>query len=197
MKLSLAGVVCALVFSLAGCPCLFGRVQIQDAALESVIRSQLNIPFGCISERDLLKITELHATDLNIRRLDGMEHMRNLTTLNLKNNVIQSITPLTNLTNLRFLDLGFNEISNLEPLAGLFLLDELYLDGNEIFNLSPLVTNSVNGGLGAGDTVVLPSTLRDSDDQIKDNFLEDIKSLEDKGVDVVVEQAGSGTSDTE
>ncbi len=193
----MAGVVCALVFSLAGCPCLFGRVQIRDAALESVIRSQLNIPFGCISERDLLKITELNATDLNIRTLDGMEHMRNLTTLNLKNNVIQSITPLTNLTNLRFLDLGFNEISNLEPLAGLFLLDEIYLDGNEIFNLSWLVTNSANGGLGAGDTLVLPSTLRDSDGEIEDKFLEDIQLLQEYGVDVDVKQAGSDTSDTQ
>ncbi len=193
-KLCLVGVVCALALTLAGCPCLLGGVEFRDAALESVVRSQLNIPFGCIYERDLLRITELHATDLNIRYLDGMEHMRNLTTVNLKNNLIQSITPLTNLTNLTFVDLGFNDITNIEPLTGLFFLDQLYLDGNEIFDLEPLVTNAQTGGLGDGDTVVLPITVLGSNGEIQDIFLNDINTLQGLGVNVFVERADSGDS---
>lgn len=177
-----------LLLGLTGCPCLTGPVFFRDAALESAIRASLHKPFGCLSQDDLLKVTEVQASGLNIRYLDGIEYLTNLTILNLQNNYVTSITPLTNLTNLTFLDLGFNQITNIDALAGLFFLDELYIDGNDIFDLSPLVANTVNGGLGDGDLVALPDSILDSSTgEPQDIYVDAINTLLNAGVNVMYE----------
>ncbi|HNR30346.1 MAG TPA: leucine-rich repeat domain-containing protein [Candidatus Hydrogenedentes bacterium] len=183
----LVGLLGCLSLGLAGCPCIGGPFLIRDAALESAVRAALGKPFGCLSRNDLLRVTEIQAANLNIHTLDGIENCKNLRILNLKNNLIQSITPLTTLINLTFLDLGFNEVSHLEPLAGLFFLDQLYLDGNEILDLKPLVANAVNGGLGDGDILVLPATVLGSDNEIQEIFRDDVQTLHNAGVRVFVE----------
>lgn len=191
--LGLVGLLGCLAVVFAGCPCIGGPIIIRDPALESAIRASLGQPFGCLTKNDLLRVTEIQAANLNIRVLDGLENCTNLTILNLKDNQIQSITPLLTLFNLTFLDLGFNRITNIEPLAGLFFLDQLYLDGNDIFDLSALVANAVNGGLGDGDTLVLPDSILDGEGNVQDIFADDVSTLQQAGVQVFVEQRPEGS----
>lgn len=183
MTMTLIGVACGLMLSLSGCPCIGGPFLIRDQALESVIRASLGKPFGCLTQSELLTVTELQAANLNIRNLEGIQYLPNLLVLNLQGNAIQSITPLQDLRNLTFLDLGYNQVGNLQALAGLSFLEDLYLDGNPILNLSPLVANVNNGGM-VNAVVVLPETILDSSGGILDIFLDDIKALQDAGVEV-------------
>ncbi|MBP8129815.1 MAG: hypothetical protein KA184_09590 [Candidatus Hydrogenedentes bacterium] len=184
----LVGLLACLAVVFAGCPCIGGPIIIRDPALESAIRASLGQPFGCLTKSDLLRVTEIQGAGLNIRTLDGLENCTNLTILNVKDNQIQSITSLTTLFNLEFLDLGYNQITNIEPLAGLFFLDELYLDGNDIFDLSALVANAVNGGLGDGDTLVLPDSILDGGGEVQEPYVDDVSTLQQAGVQVFVEQ---------
>ena len=187
-----AALALAAVFGMTGCPCIGGRIFFDDAALESAVRYELGKPFGCLTEAELATVTEIQAAGLNIRSLKGLEYLTNLTVLNLQNNSVTSITPLTNLRNLQVLDLGFNQISNISALSGLFFLDEVYLDGNSIIGLGPLVANTVNGGLGSGDIVVLPDTVLDPETgEVQDIYLASIETLQNAGVAVFVESRPS------
>lgn len=183
MTMTLAGVACGLMLSLSGCPCIGGPFLIRDRALESAIRAELGKPFGCITQTELLTVTELQAANLNIRDLEGIQYLGNLLILNLQGNAIQSITPLQDLRNLTFLDLGYNRVGNIQALAGLFFLEDLYLDGNPILNLSPLVANVNNGGM-ANAVVVLPDTILDGAGDPLPVFLDDIQALQNAGVEV-------------
>ncbi len=159
-----------------------------DAALESAVRAALDKPFGCISKSELLGIVELQAPGLNIRDLEGLQHCKSLTTLNLRSNKIQSISPLSGLTNLTWVHLGDNILSNVEPLSGLLFLDYLNLfgDANEIYDWQHLVANAQAGGLGPGSRVILPTrTTLNADDTIMDYFQSDYQALINAGVTVI------------
>ena len=186
--LSLMG---GIVLGLAGCP--FGPnkvVYVPDAALQSAIRSAIDKPFGLLTEEDLLDVKELEAPGLDIRNLEGLEYCRFLTRANFRSNKIQSITPVSGLTFLTWLDLGDNLVRDIEPLSGLFALEYVNLFGDfmEIWDWSPLVANAQAGGLGSGDTIVLPTgtTLdAENDDAILDYWLEDYLALVASGVTII------------
>lgn len=187
--LFLPTVVVALASILPGCPLAGGAlVFFPDAALESAVRVAAGKPLGYLTRADVQSITELNASGLNIKTIDGIEELRNLTLLDLRSNDIRSLTPLENLVNLRVLDLGDNNISEIHSISGLFLLEELILwgDRTDIVNWDPLVANAANGGLGDGTIVVLPinSTL-DEDESILPYFQEDYQLLINLGTTVL------------
>ncbi len=169
----------------AGCP--YPVVFIPDQALESAIRAELNKPFGCLTEEDLLQVTELIAPNLAIADLSGLEYCRSLTVLDLHNNYIRSIKPLANLKNLTWVDLGANRLTNIEALSGLFFIEYLNLYGqdNDILVWTPLVANAQAGGLGGGDVVVFGTewTL-DEENNLTPEFQEPYEILTNAGVDV-------------
>jgi len=162
-KLGVLGLATVLMTTLPGCLCYLvpgNAVFFPDQALESAIRAELRMPFGCITESDLLQVRELDASGLNIRDIRGLDKCRNLTKLNLNNNQVRNIGPLTNLENLTRLDLGNNQIKDIEAVAGLFFLTYLDLSGpaNEVRDFGPLEANilaDAGQGLGAGSTIIL------------------------------------------
>jgi len=188
-NVGLLGLLAAIPLAVTGCP--FGSnkvVYFPDAALESAIRRAIDKPFGFLTEEDLLDLKELQASGLDIRNLQGIQHCRFLTRANLRSNNIQTITALSNLTFLTWLDLGDNIVRDIEPLSGLFALEYLNLSGDamEIWDWRALVANALAGGLGDGDTVVLPTgTTLDGDDVILDYWLEDYLALMATGVTVI------------
>lgn len=189
-RLRTAGVWAALALlplMLGGCCPPWSVVFIQDSNLELAVRETLDKPFGCITIADLESITELQAESRNIETLAGLEHCTRLQTLNLRSNLVRSITPLTNLENLVRVDLSGNQIRNIEAIAGWENLDELQLAGPlmEIFEWSPLVAN-VNAarGLGAGDTLIVPvETTFGSGDTPLPGFAEAVQALNAANVD--------------
>lgn len=168
----------------AGCPTL---VFLPDKALESAIRAEIGKPFGILTEADLLQVYELDGRNLGIRDLSGLELCRNLAWLDLDTNKINNLRPLEQLgrpedpfdSPLVYLNLDDNEISDIQPLSGLLNLQMVSLFNNQVADIGALVTNAENGGLGAGDSVVLDAnTLNDKALNV------DIPTLESYGVNV-------------
>ena len=188
-------VVAGLCLVLSGCPFVGGGpVFIRDAALDSAIRAELGKPLGLLTQADLLDVIEINAAGLNIQTLDGIEGCRNLTVLDLRTNNVRSISPLENLVNLRILDLGNNNVAEITAISGLFLLEELTLSGPsmDIVDWSPLSANATNGGLGAGDIVVLPAnTTLDSEGQVLAYWESHYLTLIDLGVQVLFDEMGT------
>ena len=114
-------------------------VFIPDHNLRTVIENKLGkAPGTAITVADMAWMTDLDATNRNIRNLTGLEHATNLIRLWLPENNITDISPIVRLTRLIYLNLGGNLISNISPIAGLTNLTELYLRHNYISNISPL-----------------------------------------------------------
>ena len=195
-SLLLPGLLAGVGIAMTGCPIGGGGTAFfADKALESAVRLELGKPLGILSAADLLDVTEIDATGLNVQTLNGIEGCRNLTVLDLHDNSVRSISPLENLVNLRVLNLSNNEITQISAVSGLFLLEELNLAGPamEIVDWSPLAANATNGGLGADDVVVLPAgTTLDAEGNVLDYWLDDFQTLVNLGVDVLFEETDAG-----
>jgi hypothetical protein len=113
-------------------------VQFQDSNLEAAVRDILNQPEGDIRQHKLLTIAKLDASGYEVTDLDGIQHLRNLSSINLRDNHITEITQLSQLVRLTDLNLRGNAISDIRPLATLTNLKSLNLRDNPVTDLSPL-----------------------------------------------------------
>lgn len=191
----LAAMICLIIVAGVGCPKV---VSIKDEALASAIKAELGKPFSLLlTDADLAEIQSLDASGLNIKDISGLEYCKNLAWLDLHNNVISDLTPLAELgrptspkeSPLQFLDLSGNDIMDITPLAALLNLRVLAITGNSIRDISPLVTNSRNGGLGEGDTIMF-----DSDALATESLERDIPALEALRVNIVTSGTSSETT---
>ena len=126
------------------------RVTIPDANLRAKITETLGKPSGGqLTVKDMLALTRLAARNANIRDLTGLEHARNLRTLdlggeyiqgegNVNNNAISDFSPLQALAQLTILNLSFSSLSDVSFLSALTQLRSLYLWNNSITDVSPL-----------------------------------------------------------
>ena len=138
-----------------------GVAVFPDPLVDEMIRLKLDQPAGPILISDLKQLTALNlGLELYVADLSGLEHLVNiteldltqnqvtdlspiasltkLTSLDLAQNDITDISPLTSLTNLTFLRIQDNLVTDISPLAGLTKLTELNLWTNEISDISPL-----------------------------------------------------------
>ena len=121
-------------------PLLAQVVSIPDANLATAIRMALNIaPGDAITQLNLLKLTDLSASNRQIADLAGLGHATQLQNLDLSGNQISNITPIENLTRLHVLNLSSNQIIDLTPIANLTNLQYLYLSVNQITDIAPVV----------------------------------------------------------
>ena len=112
-----------------------------DALVEKTIRLEIRKDTGPILISDVEPLTDLGLSwKLNISDLTGLEHMVNLTKLDLQNNKISDLSPLASLTNLTWLHLKYNKMIDVSPLASLTNLNWLNLQDNQISDLSPLAS---------------------------------------------------------
>jgi hypothetical protein len=112
--------------------------QFADPALETCVRSAVNVPEGDLSAGLLAEIIHLECQDMGISEIDGIEHCTNLESLSLWENEIIDISPLSGLTVLSSLQLGNNRVNDISALAGLTRLSSLGLSLNRISDVSPL-----------------------------------------------------------
>ena len=82
---------------------------------------------------------ELDLSDYGILHLDGIEHLMNITSLNLSGNRIWDLGPLASLLNLESLFISENRIRDIEPLRTLSSLKELDVSFNDIENADLLL----------------------------------------------------------
>ena len=88
---------------------------------------------GLTYAKYLTTITQLAAYARNIQSAAGLEHVRGLTSLNLRRNAITDVSPLLSLTKLNVLDLRENPaLADVSPLLGLTKLGLLALAGTAV-----------------------------------------------------------------
>jgi hypothetical protein len=87
---------------------------------------------------DMLGLTVLHAGDMGITDLTGLEYGINLTVLKIHDNQISDISPLSGLTNLTDMNLEINSINDISALAGLTNLEHLCINQNQVSDISVL-----------------------------------------------------------
>lgn len=114
--------------------------DIADENLEAAIRNHLNKPTGEITASDMETLHSLEAMGMEIDDLRGLEYAKNLSRLNLSDNLIIDLEILSDLTNLTELNLGGNQINDLRPLGGLINLSRLELWDNRITDISALAS---------------------------------------------------------
>lgn len=114
-------------------------IGFEDPNLEAAVRNAIGKQSGQLMDTDVMSVNYLDASNCNISRLGGIEHLTGLTDLDLYNNRISDISPLAGLVSLEWLDLGANQISDISPLTanpGLGQGCRISLDGNRL-DLSP------------------------------------------------------------
>ena len=113
--------------------------DVPDANLAGAIRQVLGLASGdALTQWNMLDLTSLHAEDLQITDLTGLEHATQLRELRLGDNSVSDLSPLARLTHLEVLWLVGNSVSDISSLAAMTNLSGLNLDGNSVSDLSPL-----------------------------------------------------------
>ncbi|MEH7225225.1 leucine-rich repeat domain-containing protein, partial [Bacillus sp. JJ1566] len=111
-----------------------------DAALEVMVKQNLNIWDRPLEQSDLVNLEYLYAYGVGIQSLAGLEEATNLDNLELAGNQISDLSPLANLTNLTSVGLSMNPITDLSPLTNLTNLQHLGLGGIELADFSAVGT---------------------------------------------------------
>ena len=164
----------------------------EDEKMESIVRISINKPEGSIYYRDLEKVitltNEIRGGTLlsgNIKKLDDLQAMSNLSAVILKNEPdIESLDPLLTIKTLRELELSACTINNedLKKLSSIIWLDSLRLEGNAITDISPIASMIILKELSVSN-----NTLKNISDltklpnlkklNISKNLISDISSL--------------------
>ena len=113
-------------------------IEFQDSNLSAVLREAIDQPNGDLRLHKLLTIVKIEASGREIVNLEGIQHLRKLESLKLRENNITIIDQLRYLTRLRELDLRDNSVSDISPLEKLINLESLNLRNNPVTDLSPL-----------------------------------------------------------
>jgi internalin A len=112
------------------------EVSIPDPGLNVAIRAALRIPFGPLTELDLLSLTNLDASRRNVKSIVGLEAARNLVSLDLQINRLTNFSLPSELTKLSTLDVSINPLTNFSLPNGLTNLTSLTIEGAGLTNLT-------------------------------------------------------------
>ncbi len=113
-------------------------VYIPDHFLAATLMKTLGTSNAQIRPSQLMTITTINARKRGIIELEGIQHCKNLQSLDLAENHIHDISPLKTLKNLRELNLEGNYIQDVSPLAGLTAMRKLDLARNRITSITPV-----------------------------------------------------------
>ena len=124
--------VCSFIILIYLCSIISAQVvDIPDPNLRQAILETLNLPDEIpITQQEMLRLTNLLASDSDIADLTGLEHATNLKDLRVCKNQIHDLRPLSGLIQLEHLSLCANQISDISPLENLTNLRKLDLGGN-------------------------------------------------------------------
>ena len=116
-----------------------GEAVFPDPLVDEMIRLKLDQPVGPILMSDLKQLTALNlGLELYVADLSGLEHLVNITELDLTQNQVTDLSPIASLTKLTSLDLAQNDITDISPLTSLTNLTFLRIQDNLVTDISPL-----------------------------------------------------------
>ncbi|WP_105619329.1 leucine-rich repeat domain-containing protein [Vallitalea okinawensis] len=139
------------------------KIVFTDENLEQHIRTLLNNQTKTIEYNDVLNITSLDLSGLNIKNLDGLEYFSNLNKLDVSNNQIDKLESLHNLDKLEYLNIYQNSIKNLDEIRNLEL-SKIEINGDNDFNDLSLIENNIEliEEVEAGDLKIVTQSLSGS-----------------------------------
>jgi hypothetical protein len=111
-------------------------VQFHDPNLKAAVEAALGVVNPTPS--DMNNLDRLDVMSRGITDIAGMEHAKNIRTLDLRMNQIADISPLAGLTKLVWLGIYGNLITDLTPLSNLVNLDEVDPGANQVSDITPL-----------------------------------------------------------
>jgi Leucine-rich repeat (LRR) protein len=159
-------------------------VEIPDSNLEEILRDELNIPEGDITNKDMLKLSYLTVSNMDIEDISGLEYASNLQNLFFEGNKLSDISPLKNLLNLKRLSFYGIQVRDLNPLACLNNLEEFTLrncglTGNEFAPLKKIkgLIHLDLGGNNISDLSEISNLTRLQSLSLNDNCIKDISAL--------------------
>jgi Leucine-rich repeat (LRR) protein len=114
-------------------------VTFKDPNFEAYMRDRLDIPSGPIRGSDMSSLGgfSIH-DDLGIRDISGIECAKDVYTLTMTNNPLESIAPLEFLPNLEDLRLEDSEVSDLSALSAFSDFLNLRIPNNKVVSVEPL-----------------------------------------------------------
>ncbi|CAL5985001.1 leucine-rich_repeat domain-containing protein [Hexamita inflata] len=115
---------------------IYSRMRVEQRLNISSLTIQkcLNVQF----QRTPKKVLKLYVNNCELKRINGVEKMGQLNSLNLYDNQINNVEPLRGMTGLTYLRLYKNKVVNVEPLRGLTGLTDLNLEQNLVQDFSPV-----------------------------------------------------------
>ena len=171
-------------------------VSIPDPHLAAAVRRSLDLalaPNDAITTHTMQYLRTLTARNSGITDLTGLEHARNLTSLNLggeyidgkgfvNSNTVSDFSPLAELTQLTELELAVSNITDVSPLAELTQLTELKLAANNITDVAPLagltqLTKLYLGGNNITDVSPLAELIQLTELYLSGNNITDVSPL--------------------
>lgn len=159
------------------------QVAFQDERFAAVIRLALGKqPREQVAVTDMGRIFQLDCPNAGITDITGLEHCRNLTSLDLTGNMVRNIKPLAGMVNLVSLRLTGNGLADITPLAGMRSLNTLFLDGNRVVDLAPLAQLALLESLNAAgneipDLTPLAGLARLKQLDLSGNAVKDLRPL--------------------
>ncbi len=132
-------------------------LTVPDANLRACILWELDLKEGTpitnkvVEQLQSFKCLNPAKAEKRIESLEGLQHAKNLTTLNLNYNNISDLTPIAGLTKLKSLEVANNKLRSVEALAGLTELTTLDVSENKLANLKGIEKMSKLERLVAND----------------------------------------------
>lgn len=115
-----------------------GSVVFEDANLEAAVRKTLGLTSASvISAANLSALTTLNVFESGVNSLSGLESAINLRSLDLTGNTLTDLSPLSGLTKLTTLKLANTPVSDLKPLRSL-PISSLNLSASAVVDLSEI-----------------------------------------------------------
>ena len=114
-------------------------VYFNDPQLDLAVKDQLNKSSGVLTDKNLKSIKNLQAKGYDISRLEGIELLENLVSIDISQNQISDLSPLQEIADLTIIKASDNMIEELQPLVYLKNLEILDLKNNQISNVGPLL----------------------------------------------------------
>lgn len=144
-------------------------IEFKNPQIEAKVREVLGKSTSDITEKDVLKITELDLDDVEISSFTELTLFKNLKKLRLGFSIVRNLEGIEKLSKLESLWLRRNNIVDITPLASLTSLKELDIAENNVTDFTPIenLTNLVSLGIG------------DNNSNISDlSFLKNLTKLE-------------------
>lgn len=113
-------------------------VAFENPKIEELIKAELGIQEGGVTDEDILSITSLDIRNQNVSNIEDLSMLSNLSNLDISRNNINDLSPLGELEYIQSLNAAENNIEDLTPLSSMQRINSLNIRDNQISSIDVL-----------------------------------------------------------